>query len=227
MDTSTPVFVSKVCAVPVSQFHWEREFWRAGYEIVAGVDEVGRGALAGPLVAAAVVFERSTIERRSKRERIERSVRDSKLMTRDSREEALVVIHDCATHVAIGMVECYELDALGMTAANRLAMERAVFGISEEPEAIMLDAFVTDLPMPQVGLIDGDALCLSIAAASIVAKVTRDRLMIALHEVDCRYGFDQHVGYGTSSHLGALREHGPAEFHRRSFRPVQECLNRG
>ena len=213
--------------MPVSQFHWEREFWRAGYELVAGVDEVGRGALAGPLVAAAVIFERSTIDRRSNRECIERSVRDSKLMTRQSRDQALIVIQACATTIGIGMVECEELDALGMTAANRLAMERAVFGLSAEPHALLLDAFVTDLAMPQVGLIDGDALCLSIAAASIVAKVTRDRLMIALHETDCRYGFDQHVGYGTRAHLGALREHGPAAYHRRSFRPVQECLSRG
>jgi len=213
--------------VPASQFHWEREFWRAGYELVAGVDEVGRGALAGPLVAAAVVFERSTIERRSKRERIERSVRDSKLMSRQAREQSLTVIQACATSIGVGMVECDELDTLGMTAANRLAMERAVFGLRAEPNALLLDAFVTDLAMPQVGLIDGDALCLSIAAASIVAKVTRDRLMIDLHETDCRYGFDRHVGYGTKAHLGALREHGPAPYHRRSFRPVQECLNRG
>jgi len=211
--------------VPVSHFHWEREFWRAGYELVAGVDEVGRGALAGPLVAAAVVFEVTTIGRRSKRERIERSVRDSKLMTRESRETSLAVIQELATSIGIGMVDCDELDTLGMTAANRVAMERAVFELPSEPSALLLDALVTDLPMPQVGLIDGDALCLSIAAASIVAKVTRDRLMIALHEADCRYGFDRHVGYGTKAHLGALREYGPAEFHRRSFRPVQECLS--
>jgi ribonuclease HII len=210
--------------VPVSQFHWERDFWRAGYDRVAGVDEVGRGALAGPLVAAAVVFEFSTIERRSKRERIERCVRDSKLMSRTDRASALVVIEECASSIGIGMVECEELDSLGMTAANRLAMERAVFGLTEEPDALLLDAFVTDLSMPQVGLIDGDAHCLSVAAASIVAKVTRDRMMIALHETDCRYGFDRHVGYGTREHLVALREFGPARFHRRSFRPVQECL---
>lgn len=210
--------------MPASQFHWERDFWRSGYDLIAGVDEVGRGALAGPLVAAAVVFECSTIERRSKRERIERTVRDSKLMTRSDRECALVLIQECATSIGIGMVECDELDSLGMTVANRLAMERAVFGLDVEPDVLLLDAFVTDLDMTQVGLIDGDARCLSIAAASIVAKVTRDRLMIALHHSDCRYGFDRHVGYGTREHLVALREHGPAWFHRRSFRPVQECL---
>lgn len=212
--------------MPVSQFLWERQFWRADLHVVAGVDEVGRGALAGPLVAAAVVFDRATIERRSKRELIERSVRDSKLMTRASRDRSLLVIQECASWIGIGMVESDEIDNLGMTVANRLAMERAVLGLEVEPEALLLDAFVTDLGIPQVGLIDGDARCLSIAAASIVAKVTRDRLMISLHEVDCRYGLDQHVGYGTRAHLGALREYGPAEFHRRSFRPVQECLRK-
>ncbi len=212
--------------MPASQFHWERGFWHSGYELVAGVDEVGRGALAGPLVAAAVVFERATIARRSSRERIERFVRDSKVMTRESRDQSLIVIQECASWIGIGMVDCGEIDALGMTAANRLAMERAVFELGAEPDALLLDAFVTDLAMPQVGLIDGDARCLSVAAASIVAKVTRDRLMVKLHDTDCRYGFDQHVGYGTKAHLGALREFGPAEFHRRSFRPVQECLSR-
>ncbi len=211
----------------VSRFHWERAFWRDGYELVAGVDEVGRGALAGPLVAAAVIFERSTLERRSIREQVERQVRDSKLMTRDSRERSLTLIEACAAAIGIGIVECGELDEVGMTVANRLAMERAVLGLDSEPEVLLLDAFVTDLEMPQVGLIDGDALCLSIAAASIVAKVTRDRLMLELHEIDCRYGFNQHVGYGTKSHLRALCEHGPASFHRQSFRPVRECLNLG
>lgn len=209
----------------VSRFRWEREFWRGGYGNVAGVDEVGRGALAGPLVAAAVVFDRSTIDRRSVRTEIEASVCDSKLLTRAERERAFGIIQTRASAVGIGMVDCGELDELGMTAANRLAMERAVFAMAREPEVLLLDAFVVDLPIPQVGLIDGDALCLSVAAASIVAKVTRDRLMIELHQTDGRYGFHRHVGYGTKDHLAALREFGPAEFHRRSFRPVQECLS--
>lgn len=211
--------------MPVSPFHWERDFWNAGYALVAGVDEVGRGALAGPLVAAAVIFDRFTIEKRSRREKIVASVRDSKVMTRQARELSLEVIQANAATIGIGMVECHEIDALGMTVANRLAMERAVFALEIQPSALLLDAFVTDLAMPQVGLIDGDAKCLSIAAASIVAKVTRDRLMCSLHVVDSRYGFDQHVGYGTPDHLRALAEFGPADHHRRSFKPVRECLN--
>jgi ribonuclease HII len=211
-------------SLPVSPFRWEREFWSAGYELVAGVDEVGRGALAGPLVAAAVIFEIAAFETRSRKAELQRVVRDSKLLTRSAREAALGVIERNACAIGMGMVECFEIDELGMSAANRLVMERAVFALRLVPEALLLDAAVTDLGMPQVGLIDGDARCLSISAASIVAKVARDRMMCDLHAVDCRYGFDQHVGYGTPEHLRALREHGPAPFHRRSFRPVQECL---
>jgi ribonuclease HII len=210
--------------LPESPFRWEREFWSAGYELVAGVDEVGRGALAGPLVAAAVIFETAAVEKRSRRTKLQTVVRDSKLLTRPAREAALATIEGSACAIGLGMVECYEIDELGMSAANRLVMERAVFALRGFPEVLLLDAFVTDLGIPQVGLIDGDARCLSIAAASIVAKVTRDRMMCDLHGIDRRYGFDQHVGYGTPAHLRALREHGPASFHRRSFKPVQECL---
>lgn len=213
--------------MPVSRFHWERDFWNVGYDCVAGVDEVGRGALAGPLIAAAVILDSASIGTRSKREKMIASVRDSKLMTRTAREESIGIIESCAVTIGVGQVDCWEIDELGMTVANRMVMERAVFALSIEPEVLLLDAFVTDLPMPQVGLIDGDALCLSIAAASIVAKVTRDRMMVDLHSIDDRYGLDHHVGYGTPLHLRALSVHGPAAFHRRSFRPVQECLNRG
>src|SRR4029079_5747989 len=103
------------------------------------------------------------------------------------------IIEECCSRIGIGLVECTEIDALGMSAANRVAMERAVYGLGCDPAVLLLDAFVTDLPMPQIGLIDGDAQCLSIAAASIVAKVTRDRMMCALHELDDRYGLDRHV----------------------------------
>ena len=209
--------------MPVSQFRWERDFWNAGYEWVAGVDEVGRGALAGPLVAAAVIFDPREIGKRSKREAIVASVRDSKLMSRTARETSLSLIERCAVGIGVGQVECLEIDQLGISAANRLAMERAVEGLGYPPAVLLLDAFVTDLGLPQIGLIDGDARCLSIAAASIVAKVTRDRQMCALHETDGRYGFNQHVGYGTPAHLRALALHGPADCHRRSFKPVQAC----
>lgn len=195
----------------------ERAFWRADFGLVAGVDEVGRGSLAGPLVAAAVVLPACSgwTLRRLRNDLAQ--VRDSKALRPEVREELLCRIEACAVAVAIGMVEAGELDAIGVGPANRLAMERAVFALPQEPDALLLDACVVDLGMPQVGAIRGDAASLSIAAASIVAKVTRDRIMVGHHAVDDRYGFEVHKGYGTPVHLAALRRYGPGPIHRRSF----------
>jgi ribonuclease HII len=201
----------------------EQPLWRAGYQFVAGVDEVGRGALAGPLVAAAVVlpFEiaaKPTILRQL------REIRDSKRLTPETRSRLVPVISVVALGVAVGVVEAEELDAIGVAAANRLAMERAVEKLPIAPQALLLDAMTIDLAIPQIGLIDGDALSLSIASASIVAKVTRDRIMEEWHWVDDRYGFQAHKGYGTSYHLNAIRNHGPCWCHRRSFRPCAPTI---
>lgn len=185
--------------------------------MVAGVDEVGRGALAGPLVAAAVILPACTgWELRRLRAGLA-AVRDSKMLAPQQRERLLDHISACACGVGIGMVPADELDEIGVAAANRQAMERAVLALALEPDALLLDACVLDLGLPQVGRIKGDAVCLSIAAASIVAKVTRDRMMTEYHETDSRYGFAIHKGYGTRTHLAALREHGPCAIHRRSF----------
>ncbi len=195
----------------------ERTFWRCDHLVVAGVDEVGRGALAGPLVAAAVVFQACAgWEIRRLRANLA-AVRDSKALSPDHREVLLERITEFAAAVSIGMVEADELDAIGVGPANRIAMERAVMALPVEPDALLLDACVTDLGITQVGPIRGDAASLSIAAASIVAKVTRDRLMRDHHILDDRYGFGVHKGYGTAIHLDALRRHGPGPIHRRSF----------
>jgi ribonuclease HII len=194
----------------------ERAFWKAGFSRVAGVDEVGRGALAGPLVAAAVVLPAcSGWELRRLRVALA-EVRDSKQLTPGQRE-AILEVEAAVIAVSLGVVPPDELDAVGLGAANRLAMERAVLGLSDEPEALLLDACVLDLGLPQVGPIRGDAICLSIAAASIVAKVARDRMMTDHELVDPRYGFAVHKGYGTPAHLAALRQHGPSSIHRRCF----------
>lgn len=201
----------------------ERAFWRADHTIVAGVDEVGRGALAGPLVAAAVVFGACAgWDLRRLRANLA-AVRDSKALRPETREILLSQITACASSVAIGIVEADELDQIGVGPANRIAMERAVMGLPDIPHALLLDACVIDLGMTQVGPIRGDASSLSIAAASIVAKVTRDRIMCGHHERDGRYYFAVHKGYGTALHLDAIRTHGPGPIHRRSFtliRPV-------
>jgi ribonuclease HII len=197
----------------------ERLWWSHGARHVAGVDEVGRGALAGPLIAAAVILPatEASLDRFT-------GVADSKLLSPEQRDAWFAVIQREAVAVGVGVVESCELDDVGLGPANRLAMERAVYRLPIEPDVVFLDAAVTELSLPQVGLIDGDARCLSIAAASIIAKVTRDRLMIELAQIEHRYGFAVHKGYGTAAHLTALREHGPCAAHRRCFAPVSELL---
>ena len=204
----------------------EIAFWQAGMRVVAGVDEVGRGALAGPLVAAAVVFPCCDGPALRRLRRALTGVRDSKQLTPERRRALLVPLAAAASAIAVGMVEAGELDAIGLAAANRLAMERAVSGLAIAVDALVLDALVVDLGLPQVGLIDGDARCLSIAAASIVAKVTRDQLMIDLDAHDPRYAFAAHKGYGSDLHQRRLREHGPGPHHRRCFGPVARLLDR-
>ncbi len=202
---------------PLPSLDAERSFWRCDHTIVAGVDEVGRGALAGPLVAAAVVFQACAgWDLRRLRANLDR-VRDSKALRPEIREALLSQITGCAAAVAIGVVEADELDQIGVGPANRIAMERAVLGLPETPHALLLDACVVDLGITQVGPIRGDASSLSIAAASIVAKVTRDQIMRNHHERDGRYHFAIHKGYGTALHLDAIRLHGPGPIHRRSF----------
>lgn len=203
----------------------ERAFWRCDLPAVAGVDEVGRGALAGPLVAAAVVLPRCDGPDLRRLRRALAGVRDSKLLSPERRRELIEPLTAAARAIAVGMVEVDELDAVGLGAANRLAMERAVLRLPVSVDALVLDACVIDLDVPQVGLIDGDARCLSIAAASIVAKVTRDQMMIELDAIDPRYAFALHKGYGSALHQARLREYGPGPHHRRCFEPVARLLD--
>lgn len=212
-------------ATPKPDLTVERAFWVAGYRCVAGVDEVGRGAMAGPLVAAAVVLPPAIDGSDLNIATALARVRDSKLLSEDRRNDLLPVIREIALATAVGVVEAEELDEIGVGSANRLAMCRAVKALPVIPDALVLDATTLDLDLPQVGLIDGDALCLSIAAASIVAKVTRDRFMIECHKSDPRFGFAMHKGYCTDDHLGALARHGPCRLHRRSFAPVGRFCN--
>ena len=199
----------------------ERAFHDSGYEIVAGIDEVGRGALAGPVVAACVVIVPARLEALSM------VVRDSKTMTARQRERSAVTIFEVAAMVAVGIVTAAEIDQVGIGPANRLALEQAVHRLDCEPDAIICDAFVIEHPAPQVALIDGDARSVSVAAASIIAKVTRDGMMGELHDSLPGYGFDRHVGYGTRRHLEALQMLGPCYEHRRSFAPVRVLIEAG
>ena len=196
---------------------FEGPFWRSGFSGVAGVDEVGRGALAGPLVAAAVVLPVSLGAAGTRLRKALAGVRDSKLMTAAQRVEMAKRIRDSAVGWSVDAVTADELDRVGVTAANRIAMERAVAGLANPVAALLLDARVIEADVPQVGLIKGDRRSLSVACAAILAKVHRDALMVAHHERDGRYAFAAHKGYGTPDHLSALTRHGPCDLHRRSF----------
>lgn len=209
----------RVSAIPKPTLDHEQEWWQTGSRLVAGVDEVGRGALAGPLLAAAVILPADLRETAGLA-----GLAESKLQSAQQREAWLPVIHEIALAVGVGVVECDELDMLGVGPANRIAMERAVLALKLQPDALLIDAALIESALPQVGIIDGDARCLSIAAASIVAKVTRDRLMVDWHTEFEHYGFAVHKGYGTAAHLSALRQHGPCRIHRRCFRPVAEAV---
>jgi ribonuclease HII len=198
----------------------ERRLWAAGCRPVAGVDEAGRGAWAGPVVAAAVILP----ERRGLR-RLLRGVRDSKLMTPAQREVWATHITQLALASAIGQASAEEIDRLGILAATRLAMRRAVEGLAPGPAHLLIDhLLLPELPQPQTGLTHGDARVLSIAAASVLAKVDRDRSMLALDAIYPGYGFGQHKGYGTRSHQEALARLGPSPIHRRSYAPVQRVF---
>jgi ribonuclease HII len=199
----------------------EIALFEQGYSFVAGLDEAGRGCLAGPVVAAAVILKLDDADLATRLY----GVRDSKQITAQARERlySVIIHHALAVGVGVGSVEL--IDQRNILQATKYAMRSALTQLSLSPHALLLDALLLhDIPLPQRSLIKGDARCLSIAAASIIAKVTRDRLMLELHEQYPHYGFDQHKGYGTPAHLAALREHGVTPIHRQSFAPVRELL---
>lgn len=194
----------------------ERELWRQGYQRIAGVDEVGVGPLAGPVVAAAVVFPTDV--------RI-RGVDDSKKLPAAVRERLAAEIRSAAIAVGVGIVAVEDVDRLNVYQAALEAMRRAVCALSVVPDHLLVDARrVPGIDAPQLPLIKGDARSFSIAAASIVAKVTRDALMTELDARYPEYGFAAHMGYGTRAHLDAIERHGPCPAHRRSFAPVGQPM---
>ena len=203
---------------PVPHFKEETALLSAGYSCIAGLDEVGRGPIAGPVVAGAVVLPHPP--RRSWM----RGIRDSKALTGPQREELAPIIEREALGAQVGMSTSEEIDRLGIVKATHRAMERALDSLTPAPQHLLLDAFpLPTVPLPQTPIIKGDAHCLSIAAASIVAKVARDRMMDEADELYPGYGFADHKGYATSQHLANLRRLGPSPIHRYSFAPVSEC----
>ena len=190
----------------------ENALRRYGFVCVAGVDEVGRGCLAGPVMAGAVILNPDR--------RID-GLADSKALTAAQRERLHEEITGKAVAWAVVAVAPGEIDRINIHQASLQAMRRAVLALVPLPDAVLVDAFrIPSLPMAQRGVIGGDRRSSAIAAASIVAKVTRDRLMQELHRADPRYGFDRHKGYATADHLAAVARFGYSPQHRRSFRPA-------
>ncbi len=187
-----------------------------GYQRIAGIDEVGRGAIAGPVVAAAVILPRQVDAPWFS------EVRDSKLLTPARRELLFHHIHEIAISIGIGLVPHYLVDTHGIVKATRLAMKVAVEQLSPPAESLLIDYMrLPEVGLPQKGITNGDNLCFSIACASIIAKVARDKLMVEFDEIYPGYGLARHKGYGTRQHIASLYRLGPCPIHRRSFKPVR------
>lgn len=196
------------------RFVYERKFWRKG-QLVAGVDEVGRGPLAGPVVTAAVILDASFDLL---------AVNDSKKLSPHKRLVLYPQILKKAVSVGIGLKSAQVIDQVNIYQADRLAMAQAVQNLDRRPDALLVDAMNVPVSLPQVSLIKGDAKSNSIAAASIVAKVFRDQLMDDYAKIYPEYDFPHNAGYGTKKHLAALAKFGPSPIHRRSFAPVSDQL---
>ncbi len=195
----------------------ENKLKSQGYELIAGIDEVGRGALAGPVVAAAIILPQFTSLPWFK------LVRDSKELSPKKRESLFGLISSDALAVGIGSVSPQAIDSINIFEATRLAMMQAVEKLPQQPSFLLIDRLTLPrCPIPQMGITKGDKLCLSIACASIIAKVTRDHLMEEIDGTYPGYGFAKHKGYGTREHISRLQQLGSSPVHRLSFAPIKK-----
>ena len=214
-----PEWDGLVQSSPKPTFAEEKKLQSQGYRFIAGIDEVGRGALAGPVAAAAVILPLGIKAGWLK------LVRDSKQLEPEKREFLAGHIYKAAVAIGIGFVSSEEIDKRGIVKATYLAMRLSVKRLSSPAETLLVDYLhLPGIKLPQKGVTDGDSLCISIACASIVAKVARDHLMVELDKNYDGYGFAHHKGYGTEEHLACLQRLGPCPIHRRSFNPVREMI---
>lgn len=198
-------------------FAYEEQYWQHDITYIAGVDEVGMGALAGPVVAAAVIF--------TPNQELE-GIRDSKALTAKKREELFIYIQEQAYAWGIGEASVEEITELNIRQAAYLAMRRALAAMSQVPEVVLVDGNVipNDLPAAAESIIKGDAKSFSIAAASILAKVHRDGIMVQLSQQYPQFGFESHKGYGSKIHMEAIQEYGPSPHHRPTYAPIAQAL---
>ena len=199
-------------------YNYERQFWAKGCEFVAGVDEAGRGPLAGPVSVAAVILPHDLYLPK---------INDSKKLSAKVRDELYDEIMDKALAIKTALVDAKTIDRVNIYQATINGMYESIFGLAQEPQAVLIDAVKLDiLPMVSESIIKGDAKSASIAAASIIAKVNRDRLMDEYDKQYPEYGFAQHKGYGTAQHIEALKKYGPCPIHRLSFEPIRSMVDR-
>ena len=205
----------------------EKSILDTGVKLIAGIDEAGRGPLAGPVVSVVVTLDLPTLIKISKIKEL-KQVKDSKLLTAKKREELFDFIINNFTEVGIGVCDHEEIDRLNIFQATFFCMKKALGALKQKPDYILLDGRspIPNLSIHQENIVHGDRLVFSIAAASIVAKVTHDRLIEQLAKDYPQYGFSSHKGYGTAEHLAALKKYGPTPFHRKSFGPVKEALKK-
>lgn len=198
-----------------SMLSYERSAQNKGFHLIAGIDEVGRGPLAGPVVAAAVILQEECYIP---------GLNDSKKLTAPMREKFFDLIKENAQAIGVGIVPPEVIDQINIYEATKLAMKNAINELEIQPNFLLLDAMKLELPISQESIIKGDTKSVSIAASSVIAKVTRDRIMHDIAKQFPEYGFDQHMGYGTKYHLEALQKYGVTVHHRKSFAPVKELL---
>jgi ribonuclease HII len=200
----------------ISMTSFERKYRAEGFQFIAGIDEAGRGPLAGPVVAGAVILPEDFYLP---------GLNDSKKLNELKRDEYFEAINSQALAVGVGIVSAADIDEINILQASKKAMLAAISQLKTSPDFLLIDAVKLDTPYPFEALIKGDSRSISIAAASIVAKVTRDRLMKEISLEFPQYGFQANMGYGTAEHLKAIQEHGVTPHHRKTFAPVRECIN--
>lgn len=196
---------------------YENELYKEGKTLIAGVDEVGRGPLIGPVVACAVILPVNFFHK---------DIKDSKKLSEKKREELYTIIKENAVSIGLGIVSEKVIDEVNIYEATKIAMKEAISNLEVKPEHVLIDAMKLDIDIPTTSIIKGDALSETIAAASIVAKVTRDHLLIKMDEEYPMYDLKNNKGYGTKKHIEALEKYGASKYHRKTFNPVTKALNR-
>lgn len=201
--------------IEIDLLKYEKDLYKEGINLIAGVDEVGRGPLVGPVVAAAVILPKNY--------HLE-GLTDSKKLSEKKRDLFYEIIMKDAISVGVGIIDAKIIDEVNIYEASKLAMYDALKKLSVKPQHVLIDAMKLDLDCPSTSIIKGDALSLSIAAASVIAKVTRDKMMYELDEKYPEYGFKNHKGYPTKAHIEALKKNGPLENYRFTFKPVSVLI---